>query len=86
MQTIEMIPIFIPSDLLQAAGITPDSVMQGEVIDGKIVLQVADPNPEDFDCDGECDDCPFFDAENDYCPVFDDLIDLNNDEGAKDNE
>jgi len=86
MQTIDMIPILVPAELLQAAGIEPGCVVQWEVIDGKLVMQVADPNPEDFDCDGECDDCPFYDEDSDYCPIFDDFIDFNNSEGANDNE
>lgn len=85
MQSVEMIPIFIPLPLLQEAGITPDSVLQGEVIDGKLILEVANPDPEEFDCDGECADCPFFDEENDLCPIFDNLLDFNN-EGADSDE
>lgn len=86
MQSEKMIPIFIPLELLQEAGITPNSVLQGEVVDGKLVMQVADPNPDEFDCDGECDGCPFYDSENDRCPVFDDYLDFKNNEGAKGNE
>lgn len=84
MQSVEMVPIFIPLELLQEAGITLDSVLQGEVINGKLILEVADPDPDEFDCDGECDDCPFYDKENDRCPVFDDYLNFNN-EGADNN-
>ena len=84
MQPLEMTPILIPAALLKEAGIIPESVLQGEVIDGKLVIQVARPNSEEFDCDGECDECPFYKPEKDYCPVFDEYINLS--EGGKDNE
>lgn len=74
-QEIEMagfVPIAVPLELLEEAGIYEDDVLQFSVVGRKIVVEAYDGSG-DFICDGDCETCPMseiVDCEDDceYCP------------------
>ena len=49
--------VTIPLDVLKEAGINPDSVLEFTSEDGTVIVQEAKDN--DFECDGDCENCPF---------------------------
>ncbi len=58
--------ISVPLDLLSETGIEPDKVIQMYADDGKLIVEPL--SEDDFKCDGECEDCVFFDD----CPYAED--------------
>jgi|GEM_PF-3025915 len=76
MQSEQFLMLPVPLEAAEAAGITPMSVLQCQIDeDGRLIIEIAHPDPESFDCNGDCDSCPFYQAETDRCEVFDDFID-----------
>lgn len=72
----------IPFELLDEIGLDPMDVIQMSVVDGKLIIEKAVDG--DFECDGECDECPFSDIEcnNDCegCPCVSECDNDNSDE------
>jgi hypothetical protein len=64
--------LLIPTELLDEVGITPDSVLQLTVVDNKLIVETV--TDDDFECDGDCESCPFYwgeddcDGDCDNCP------------------
>ncbi|HCA30204.1 MAG TPA: hypothetical protein DEP23_11875 [Ruminococcaceae bacterium] len=68
-----MVLLPVPLDLLDDIGLDPMDVIQMSAVDGKLVIEkVVD---DDFKCDGNCENCPFFEidcnGDCDNCPCFD---------------
>ena len=55
----ELTLISVPTEMLEEAGITAGSVIQTQVANGRLIVEAV--TAEDYDCDGNCDGCPFAD-------------------------
>lgn len=55
---LDCILLSVPVELLAEAGITNDTLLQFTAEEGRIVI-TADPDTDNFVCDGICEDCPF---------------------------
>lgn len=64
----EMVMISVPLDMLMEAGIEDDSVIEIFTDEDRIIIRKA-VDLSDFECDGNCADCPLDDR---GCP-FDEL-------------
>lgn len=60
----------IPAECLEEAGIKPYAVIQLSVDGGKLIMESADT--ENYECDGNCEDCPLYDEDTDECCADDD--------------
>lgn len=55
---LDCILLSVPMELLAEAGIEDGDIIQMYAESGKIVIS-AQKEPEDYVCDGICEDCPF---------------------------
>lgn len=64
----------IPTEILEEAGVSQAGILYISARKGTIVIKVAE-NEDDFDCDGNCEDCEFLNMDCDEdcanCPCFD---------------
>lgn len=65
----EYILLPVPTELLDELGISRFSVIQYYAEDGKLIIEPADI--DDYECYGECGECPLFDEETGECCDFD---------------
>ncbi len=71
----EYVLFSVPLDMLADAGIHEESVIQMSASGGKILIEaVGSEDTENLLCDGDCDHCPFDDADCDgeceNCPCY----------------
>lgn len=53
--------ISVPIEALADAGIGPHDAFEVYAKDDKVIIKKADP--DDYDCDGDCENCPFAEAD-----------------------
>lgn len=56
-KSIACFNLSVPIDLLDEAGIEPDSLIEMSAVKGKIIISVPD-STENFVCDNDCSCCP----------------------------
>ena len=63
----------VPMDMLEEAGISPESIIQMSAASGKIIIDTV-RGVDDFVCDGDCENCPIAEVDCDgncvNCPCF----------------
>lgn len=74
-----LVPIAVPLELLSEIGLEPMDAMQMQVVDERLIIEkLAD---DDFECDEDCENCPFEDCCDGncgscpcYCPCCEECI------------
>lgn len=70
----EYVLLAIPTEIFEEAGAGQAGILYISARKGTIVIKAAE-NEDDFDCDGNCEECEFFNMDCDEdcanCPCFD---------------
>lgn len=70
----EFILLAIPTEILEEAGVSQAGILYISARKGTIVIKAAE-NEDDYICDGNCEECEFFNMDCDEdcanCPCFD---------------
>jgi len=68
-----MVLLPVPAELITEIGLDPMDVIQMSVVGGKLIIEKA--VDDDFECDGDCENCPFYEidcnGDCESCPCFD---------------
>lgn len=56
-KSLNMALISVPLELLEEIDLCPMDVIQMSVSDGRLIVEKA--TDTDFECDGDCENCPF---------------------------
>lgn len=58
----------VPVEAIEESGILNGGLIQITAEKGRLILEAVSVEDEEIVCDGECEDCPVYEAEGDNCP------------------